>query len=67
MVKELRRRSIFLCHAFATMQSQATNAFDISQESQATCQMYGNLDYGRQRIMVRRLIERRAFCTGLLR
>lgn len=40
------------------MQSKATDAFDVSQESKATLEMYGDSDYGRQLIMARRLVER---------
>ena len=40
------------------MQSRATDAFDVSQETKATHEMYGDSDYGRQLLMTRRLIER---------
>ncbi len=40
------------------MQSKATDAFDVSQESPATHKLYGDSDYGRQLIMARRLVER---------
>ena len=40
------------------MQSQATDAFDVSRESQVTRDLYGDTDYGRQLIMARRLVER---------
>ena len=40
------------------MQSEAAEAFDISQETQATREMYGADIHGRQLLMTRRLLER---------
>ncbi len=40
------------------MQTEATDAFDISRESKATLEMYGPGNFARQCIMARRLLER---------
>jgi hypothetical protein len=40
------------------MQNEATEAFDVSRESQATRDMYGETTYGRQLLIGRRLLER---------
>ncbi len=40
------------------MQMEATDAFDITKESEATRQAYGNNDFGRQTLIARRLLER---------
>jgi hypothetical protein len=40
------------------MQSEAMDAFDVSRESRATIEMYGDTVYGRQLLMARRLLER---------
>jgi hypothetical protein len=40
------------------MQSEATDAFDVSKESVATQEMYGPGDFARQCLMARRLAER---------
>ncbi len=40
------------------MQSEATDAFDIEKEDEATRAEYGDSDFGRQTLMARRLIER---------
>ena len=40
------------------MQTEATDAFDVSKESQATLDMYGSGSFARQCIMARRLAER---------
>jgi len=40
------------------MQSEATDAFDIRQESQSVRDMYGDSVYGRQLLIARRLLER---------
>lgn len=40
------------------MQSEATDAFDVSQEPEKIREMYGNTLYGRQTLMARRLLER---------
>lgn len=40
------------------MQSEATDAFDIEQEDEATRAEYGDTDFARQTLMARRLIER---------
>jgi hypothetical protein len=40
------------------MQTEATDAFDISRESAATREMYGPGNFARQCIMARRLVER---------
>lgn len=40
------------------MQSEATDAFDVSKESQATRDMYGPGNFARQCLMARRLAER---------
>ncbi len=40
------------------MQSEATDAFDLTKEPESIRQMYGNTLYGRQVLMARRLLER---------
>jgi hypothetical protein len=40
------------------MQTEATDAFDISREPEKIREMYGNTLYGRQTLMARRLLER---------
>jgi len=40
------------------MQTEATDAFDISKESAATRQAYGNTPQGKQLLLTRRLLER---------
>ncbi len=40
------------------MQTEATDAFDVSRETQATRDMYSDTVYGRQLLMARRLLER---------
>ena len=40
------------------MQLEATDAFDVTRESQATRQMYGDTLHGRQTLIARRLVER---------
>ncbi len=40
------------------MQTEATDAFDISKESDATKTMYGNTDTGSKLLVARRLVER---------
>ena len=40
------------------MQSEATDAFDVSKEPQAVREMYGETTYGRQVLIGRRLLER---------
>jgi hypothetical protein len=40
------------------MQTEATDAFDVSKESQATRDLYGDTLHGRQLLMARRLAER---------
>ena len=40
------------------MQSEATDAFDVNKESQATKDMYGSGDFARQCLIARRLAER---------
>ncbi len=40
------------------MQTEATDAFDISREPQSIREMYGDTVYGRQLLMTRRLLER---------
>ncbi len=40
------------------MQMEATDAFDLARESQATIEMYGTGVHGRQTLIARRLIER---------
>jgi hypothetical protein len=40
------------------MQTEATDAFDITKESQATRDKYGNSGQGRQMLIARRLLER---------
>jgi hypothetical protein len=40
------------------MQMEATEAFDLSRETQATREMYGDAVHGRQTLIARRLIER---------
>jgi hypothetical protein len=40
------------------MQTEALDAFDVSQESAATREMYGDTQHGRQTLMARRLVER---------
>lgn len=52
---EARIRSFELAYR---MQTEATDAFDISTEPQYIREMYGEGDYARQCIMARRLLER---------
>ncbi len=52
---ESRIRSFELAYR---MQSEATDAFDISKEPEAIREMYGPGNYARQCIMARRLLER---------
>ncbi|GDY06893.1 MAG: DUF1501 domain-containing protein [Planctomycetota bacterium] len=40
------------------MQSEATDAFDVTREPQAAREMYGDTTYGRQLLIARRLLER---------
>ena len=40
------------------MQTEATDAFDLSKESDAIRALYGNTAQGRQLLMARRLVER---------
>lgn len=40
------------------MQSEATDAFDVSKENAQTLEAYGDTTYGRQLIIARRLLER---------
>ncbi len=40
------------------MQTEATDAFDIEQEDEATRTAYGDSDFARQTLMARRLVER---------
>jgi hypothetical protein len=40
------------------MQSEATDAFDLSKETKATRELYGDTVHGRQLLLTRRLIER---------
>lgn len=40
------------------MQGEASEAFDVSGESQATLDMYGTSDFARQALIARRLVER---------
>lgn len=40
------------------MQAEATDAFDVSRETEAIREMYGNTSQGRQLLMARRLVER---------
>ena len=40
------------------MQTEATDAFDVSRETKSTREMYGDTVYGRQLLMARRLLER---------
>ncbi len=46
------------CELAFRMQTEATDAFDISKEPEAIREMYGNTMYGRQTLMARRLLER---------
>jgi hypothetical protein len=45
------------------MQTEATEAFDISRESQATREMYGDTAFGRSCLLARRLAESGVRCT----
>ncbi|MBX9652110.1 DUF1501 domain-containing protein [bacterium] len=40
------------------MQTEASEAFDLSKESQSTRERYGDTNYGRQTLLARRLLER---------
>jgi len=47
------------------MQIEATDAFDLMREPANIREMYGDTEQGRQLLLARRLVERRAFRAGL--